>query len=124
MHRVLLRSKIHRATLTGKVLDYEGSIAIDRRLMDAADLLPGEQVHVLNVNTGSRLVTYVIEAPAGSGTMMLNGPAARLGEPGDIVIILAYGYYTDAAARRLRPRIVRVDVNNQPLSGPTPKPSA
>lgn len=62
--RLLLKSKIHRATLTGKELDYEGSIALDRQLMDAADLLPGEQVHVLNVNTGSRLVTYVIEAPA------------------------------------------------------------
>lgn len=124
MHRVMLRSKIHRATLTGKALDYEGSIAIDRRLMDAADLLPGEQVHVLNVNTGSRLVTYVIEAPAGSGTMLLNGPAARLGEAGDMVIILAYGHYPDAAARRLRPKIVRVDRNNQPLATPAAKPSA
>ncbi|HPC59992.1 MAG TPA: aspartate 1-decarboxylase [Verrucomicrobiota bacterium] len=124
MHRVMLRSKIHRATLTGKALDYEGSIAIDRRLMDAADLLPGEQVHVLNVNTGSRLVTYVIEAPAGSGTVMLNGPAARLGEAGDMVIILAYGHYPDAAARRLRPKIVRVDRNNQPLATPAAKPSA
>jgi aspartate 1-decarboxylase len=73
----MLKSKIHRATLTGKALDYEGSIALDLRLMEAADLLAGEQVHVLNVNTGSRLVTYVIVAPADSGTVMLNGPAAR-----------------------------------------------
>jgi len=114
--RIMLRSKIHRATLTGKELDYEGSIALDRRLMDAADLLPGEQVHVLNVNSGSRLVTYVIEAPAGSGTVMLNGPAARLGEVGDVVVILAYGHYADPAARRLKPRIVFVDASNAPAS--------
>ncbi|HRZ34891.1 MAG TPA: aspartate 1-decarboxylase [Candidatus Paceibacterota bacterium] len=113
--RVMLKSKIHRATLTSKALDYEGSIGLDRRLMDAADLLAGEQVHVLNVNTGSRLITYVIEAPRGSGTVMLNGPAARLGEPGDLVVIIAYGHYTDAAARRLVPRIVHVDENNTPV---------
>jgi len=77
----MLRSKIHRATLTGTDLDYEGSIAIDRLLMDAADMLPGEQVHVLNVNSGARLITYIIEAPAGSGTMLLHGAAARLGMP-------------------------------------------
>ena len=121
--RVMLRSKIHRATLTGKELDYEGSIALDRRLIDAADLLPGEQVHVLNVNTGSRLVTYVIETPAGSGTVMLNGPAARLGEVGDIVVILAYGHYPDEVARGLKARIVHVDGKNVPTSpctGPRP----
>lgn len=112
----MLKSKIHRATLTGKALDYEGSIALDRRLLEAADLLAGEQVHVLNVNTGSRLVTYAIEAPAGSGTVMLNGPAARLGEVGDPVVILAYGYYPEAVARRLRPKIVHVDANNSPLN--------
>ena len=86
----MLRSKIHRATLTGTDIDYEGSIAIDRLLIDAAQLLPGEQVHVLNVNNGLRLVTYVIEAPAGSGVMLLNGPAARLAVPGDKVVILSY----------------------------------
>lgn len=116
VHRLMLRSKIHRATLTGKALDYEGSITLDRRLMDAADLLPGEQVHVLNVNTGSRLVTYVIQAPAGSGTVMLNGPAARLGEIGDPVIVLAYGYYSDFGARRLKPRIVHVNERNAPAA--------
>jgi aspartate 1-decarboxylase len=110
----MLKSKIHRATLTGKALDCEGSIALDRRLMDAADLLAGEQVHVLNVNTGSRLVTYVIEAPAGSGTVMLNGPAARLGEVGDVAVILAYGYYANALARQLEPRVVHVDARNVP----------
>ena len=86
--------------------------------MGAADLLPGEQVHVLNANTGSRLITYVIQAPAGSGTVMLNGPAARLGETGDPVIILAYGQYPDAAARRLKARIVHVDEKNAPQPHP------
>ncbi len=122
MCRVMLKSKIHRATLTGKALDYEGSIALDLRLMEAADLLAGEQVHVLNANTGSRLVTYVIEAPAGSGTVMLNGPAARLGEVGDVVVILAYGHYEDAAARRRAPLIVHVNEDNLPLApAPCPK---
>jgi aspartate 1-decarboxylase len=116
--RILLKSKIHRATLTGKALNYEGSIALDRRLMDAADLLPGEQVHVLNVNTGDRLVTYVIEAPAASGTVMLNGPAARLGEVGDPLIIIAYGFLLDAEASRLKPRIVHVDGRNAPVTRP------
>jgi aspartate 1-decarboxylase len=119
-HRIMLKSKIHRAVLTGKALDYEGSIALDRRLMDAADLLPGEQVHVLNINTGSRLLTYVIEAAAGSGTVMLNGPAARLGEVGDLVVILAYGHYPEVAARKLRPRIVHVNKENDRL---LPKPT-
>jgi aspartate 1-decarboxylase len=109
----MLRSKIHRATLTGTDLDYEGSIAIDCDLMDAADLLPGEQVHVLNLNNGSRLVTYVIEAPAGSGTMLLNGPAARLGAKGDIVVLIAYCAVEDEEARRLKPKIVRVDGQNK-----------
>ena len=118
----MLKSKIHRATLTGKELDYEGSIALDRRLMDAADLLPGEQVHVLNANTGSRLVTYVIEAAAESGTVMLNGPAARLGEVGDVVVILAYGFFADATARRLKPRIVHVNKQNVPIPAPCPSP--
>ena len=121
--RIMLKSKIHRATLTSKTLDYEGSIGLDRRLMDAADLLAGEQVHVLNVNTGSRLITYVIEAPPGSGTVMLNGPAARLGEPGDLVVIIAYGHYTDATARRLEPRIVYVDEHNAPVARPRRRPT-
>jgi len=111
----MLRSKIHRATLTGTDLDYEGSIAIDRNLLEAADLLPGEQVHVLNVNNGSRLITYVIEAPAGSGTMLLNGPAARLGLKGDVVVVLAYGAFSDEEAKKLRPRVIRVDAQNRIL---------
>jgi len=112
--RILLKSKIHRAVLTGKELDYEGSIALDQRLMEAADLIPGEQVHVLNLNNGSRLVTYTIEAPAGSGTVMLNGPAARLGETGDIVVIISYAHYAEEVSRKFRPRIVHVGPNNTP----------
>jgi aspartate 1-decarboxylase len=112
----MLRSKIHRATLTGTELDYEGSIAIDRDLIAAAGLLPGEQVHVLNVNNGQRLVTYVIAAPAGSGTMLLNGPAARLGVPGDKVVILAYGAVSEDEAKTLRPIIVHVDECNRRIA--------
>jgi aspartate 1-decarboxylase len=109
----MLRSKIHRATLTGTDLDYEGSIAIDRNLIEAAGLLPGEQVHVLNLSNAARLVTYVIEAPAGSGTVLLNGPAARLGVKGDKVVIIAYGAYDDEEARRLKPIVVHVDEKNR-----------
>jgi len=115
VQRFMLRSKIHRATLTGTELDYEGSIAVDRTLMDAAGLLPGEQVHVLNLSNAERLITYVIEAPAGSGTMMLNGPAARLGTIGDKVIVLAYGAASDEEARQMKPTVVHVDERNQPV---------
>ena len=111
----MLKCKIHRATLTGTELDYEGSIAIDRELIAAAGLLPGEQVHVLNVNSGSRLVTYVIEAPAGSGTMLLNGPAARLGVRGDKVVVLAYCGLSEEEARTWKPVVVHVDDQNRPL---------
>ena len=116
MQRFMLRSKIHRATLTDTELDYEGSIAIDRNLIEAADMLPGEQVHVLNLSNAERMITYVIEAPAGSGTMMLNGPAARLGAPGDQIIILAYAAMSEEEARRLRPKVVHVDESNRLLS--------
>jgi aspartate 1-decarboxylase len=115
VQRFILRSKIHRATLTGTELDYEGSIAVDRTLMDAAGLLSGEQVHVLNLSNAERLITYVIEAPAGSGTMMLNGPAARLGTVGDKVIVLAYGAASDEEARQMKPTVVHVDERNQPV---------
>jgi aspartate 1-decarboxylase len=113
VQRIMLSSKIHRATLTGTELDYEGSIAIDRNLIDAAGLLPGEQVHVLNLSNAQRLITYVIEAPAGSGTMMLNGPAARLGAVGDKVVVLAYAIVDGLEARELKPKIVHVDEKNR-----------
>ncbi len=116
MQRLMLRSKIHRAQLTGTDLDYEGSITIDRDLLEAAGILPGEQVHVLNLNNGQRMITYAIEAPAGSGTVLLNGPAARLGMPGDPVIVLAYGVVSEEEARCLRPKVVHVDEQNRPRS--------
>jgi len=113
VQRFMLKSKIHRATLTGTELDYEGSIAIDRDLMEAADMLPGEQVQVLNLNNAARLMTYVIEGPAGSGTVLLNGPAARLAQPGDRVIILSYCVVSDEESRTLRPKVVLVDEKNR-----------
>ncbi|MDD3469008.1 MAG: aspartate 1-decarboxylase [Thermoguttaceae bacterium] len=113
MQRIMLKSKIHRATLTGANPDYEGSIAVDRDLLEAADMLPGEQVHVLNLNNGARLVTYLIEAPAGSGTMLLNGPAARLGLAGDIVVLITYANVDAAELPGYQPTIVHVDAHNQ-----------
>ena len=109
----MLRSKIHRATLTGTDIDYEGSITIDRQLLDAAGMLPGEQVHVLNLSNGSRLITYAIAAPAGSGTILLNGPAARLGLPGDKVVILSYAAMSDDEARTFQPAVVYVNAQNR-----------
>ena len=109
----MLGSKIHRATVTGADLNYEGSIAVDLDLLTAADILPGEQVHVLNVNNGSRLITYTIEAPAGSGTVMLNGPAARLGVVGDKVIVIAYRTIDAEEARSWKPKVVLVDEHNR-----------
>ncbi|OHB82754.1 MAG: aspartate 1-decarboxylase [Planctomycetes bacterium RBG_16_64_12] len=117
MQRFMLKSKIHRATLTGTELDYEGSIAIDRALLEAADMLPGEQVQVLNLNNGSRIITYAIEAEAGSGTVMLNGPAARLGAVGDRVIVLSYCAVSEEEARTHRPKVVKVDDGNHLLVG-------
>ena len=113
MQRIMLKSKIHRATLTATDLNYEGSIGIDRDLLMAADILPGEQVHVLNINNGSRLITYAIEATPGSGTMMLNGPAARCGMPGDIVVVISYANYEDSEAAHVQPKVVHVDENNR-----------
>lgn len=116
MQRFMLRSKIHRATLTGCELNYEGSISLDEELLRKADMLPGEQVHVLNVNSGARLTTYTITAPAGSGTVMLNGPAARMGVPGDLLIILTYCQVDDKDARQHKPIIVHVDARNRPVA--------
>jgi len=112
--RTMLKSKIHRARLTETRLDYEGSITLDGDLLKAADMLAGEQVHVLNLANGSRIVTYVIEAPAGSGTVMLNGPAARMGMAGDEVIVLSYCGIADTDASQWRPRVVLVDEQNRP----------
>ena len=114
MRRTMCKSKIHRATLTGADLHYVGSLTVDRDLMDAADMVPYEQVHVVNVNNGNRLVTYIIEGERGSGTVQLNGAAARLGAPGDIVIVITYGEYEDADLKRgFEPRVVFVNDENK-----------
>ena len=112
--RVMLKSKIHRATVTDTNLNYEGSITIDRNLMKAADILPYEQVHVVDVNNGSRLVTYAIEGE--SGEICLNGAAARLVHKGDIVIILAYTYVMENELQDFHPTLVYVDSKNQIVS--------
>ncbi|MBW2037851.1 MAG: aspartate 1-decarboxylase [Deltaproteobacteria bacterium] len=113
MRRLMLKSKIHRATITGTALDYEGSITIDEGLLEEADILPGEQVHVLNLNSGARFITYAIVAPRGSGTVLLNGPAARLGSIGDKVIVLSYCETSDEDAQELKPKVVLVGPNNR-----------
>ncbi|AIA06436.1 MULTISPECIES: aspartate 1-decarboxylase [Streptomyces] len=112
MQRTMLKSKIHRATVTEANLHYVGSVTVDRDLMDAADLLVGEQVHIVNVNNGARLETYVIEGEPGSGVICLNGAAARLVAPGDIVIVIGYATVDDAEARTLEPKVVFVDERN------------
>jgi len=113
MQRTMLTSKIHRATVTHADLHYVGSITIDRDLLDAADLLPGEKVAVLDVDNGNRLETYVLEGERGSGVVGINGAAAHLVSVGDLVIVIAYGIMEDAEARVHRPRIVHVDAANR-----------
>jgi len=113
MQRFMLKSKIRRATLTGTELDYQGSITIDEDLLEKADILPGEQVHVLNIDNGQRFVTYAIAAPRGSGTVLLNGPAARLGTVGDKVIIISYCQVPDEKAKDLKAKVVFVDDENK-----------
>ncbi len=113
MLRTMMKSKIHRATVTEANLNYVGSITIDRDLMDAADLLPNERVQVVNNNNGARLETYVIEGARGSGTICMNGAAARLAQPGDILIIISYATMSDEEARRHVPRVVLVDERNR-----------
>jgi aspartate 1-decarboxylase len=108
----MLKCKIHQATVTETVLNYEGSIGIDSDLIEAAGLLPFEKVDVVNINNGSRFQTYVIEAPAGSRTISLNGAAARLAVEGDSVIIMSYVLIDKAEAESLRPRILLMDSDN------------
>ncbi|GGL28401.1 aspartate 1-decarboxylase [Planomonospora parontospora] len=113
MLRTMLTSKIHRATVTQADLHYVGSVTIDEDLLDAAGLLPGEQVHIVDIDNGARLVTYTIAGPRGSGVIGINGAAARLVHEGDLVIIIAYGQMEDAEARTFRPRVVHVDRGNR-----------
>ncbi|MFJ4693333.1 aspartate 1-decarboxylase [Streptomyces sp. NPDC088766] len=113
MFRTMLKSKIHRATITQCDLNYVGSLTLDADLMDAADLLPGELIHLVDINNGSRLETYVIEGPRGSGIIGVNGAAARLVQNGDLVIIIAYGAVPDADAAKVEPRVVFVNERNE-----------
>lgn len=117
MQITLMKGKIHRASVTEADLHYEGSISIDRLLLDAAGLLINERVEIFNIDTGARFATYVIEAPRGSGMIGLNGAAARLAMPGDKVIIVAYAAFDEAEAKTFRPRVVRVDRENRILPG-------
>lgn len=112
MRRTLLKSKIHRATVTGSDLNYVGSITIDADLLDAADILEHEQVHVVDVDNGARFVTYTIAGPRGSGAMQVNGAAARLVHQGDTVIVISYADYDDAELDAYVPTVVHVDRTN------------
>ena len=113
MMRIMMKSKIHRATVTQADLDYVGSVTLDAALMEAADLLEGEQVAIVDITNGARIETYVIPGEAGSGVIGINGAAAHLVHPGDLVIIMSYAVLTDAEARALKPRVVHVDEKNQ-----------
>lgn len=113
MLREMMKSKIHRATVTEANLHYVGSITIDQDLMDAVDLLPNEKVQVVNNNNGARLETYVIPGPRGSGVICLNGAAARLVQPGDTVIIIAYAWMNEEEARSHVPKVAIIGENNR-----------
>ena len=117
MMRWMCRAKIHRATVTECCLEYEGSLELDERLIEAAGLLPNEMIQVLNLSNGKRFETYVIRGRRGSGIVSFNGAAARMGEPGDKVIILSTAWLPDEEARRLKPTIVRVDGRNRIIKG-------
>lgn len=112
MQRFMLQSKIHRATVTQADLHYVGSLTVDRDLMDAADMLPGQQVDVVDVDNGSRLTTYAIEGERGTGVVCINGAAARLVQPGDTIIIIAYAAMDEQEARTFEPQVVFVDGTN------------
>lgn len=113
MFRTMMKSKIHRATVTQADLHYVGSVTVDQDLLDAADLLSGEQVDIVDITNGARLTTYVIPGERGSGVVGINGAAARLVQPGDLVILISYAIYDDHEARRLRPKVVHVDEHNR-----------
>ena len=115
MRRRMMKSKIHRATVTDANLNYVGSITIDRELMDLADLLEYEQVAVVDINNGARFETYVIEGAPGTGTICVNGAAARLVQPDDKIIIISYAEYEQSELDGFQPTIVHVDTSNQPL---------
>ncbi|CAM5791639.1 MULTISPECIES: aspartate 1-decarboxylase [Brevibacillus] len=113
MFRTMMKAKIHRATVTEANLNYVGSITIDKDILDALDILPNEKVQIVNNNNGARLETYVIEGEPGSGVICLNGAAARLVQPGDIVIIISYALVSDEEARSHKPRVAIMDEHNK-----------
>ena len=113
MRRIILKSKIHRVTVTETNLDYEGSLTVDSDLLEAADILPYEQIHVWDVTNGQRLITYALPGEAGSGTVCVNGAGAHLIRPGDKIIIATYTERKSKAARRYQPQIVLVDDHNR-----------
>jgi aspartate 1-decarboxylase len=115
MIRTLLKSKLHRATVTDANLHYEGSLTVDEDLLRAADILEHEQIDVYDISNGARLTTYAINGPAGSGQVCINGAAAHLIKPGDLIIVASYGQYQPAEAAVHRPRIVLVDEQNRAL---------
>ena len=113
MLRTMMKSKIHRATVTQADLHYVGSVTVDEDLLDAADLLPGELVHIVDVTNGARLETYTIAGERGSGVIGINGAAARLVQPGDIVILIGYAQIETEEARAFKPSVVFVDADNK-----------
>lgn len=102
----VLKSKVHRAVITEANLQYVGSLTLDEDLMDAAGMIENEKIHVVNVNNGERIETYLIKGPRGSGVVCLNGPAARKGEVGDVVIVISYGFMDPEEARQFKPKVV------------------
>ena len=116
MLRTMMKSKIHRATVTQADLHYVGSVTVDEDLLDAADLLPGELVHIVDITNGARLETYTIAGERGSGVIGINGAAARLVHPGDLVILIGYAQLTTEEARELEPHVVFVDGDNRILA--------
>jgi len=134
MMRIMMKSKIHRATVTQADLDYVGSVTLDAALMEAADLLEGEQVAIVDITNGARIETYAIPGPAGSGVIGINGAAAHRVHPGDLVIIMSYAMMSDEQARTLKPKVVHVDAENrvvkigndpaEPVPGTSQKPGS
>jgi aspartate 1-decarboxylase len=124
MQRVMCKSKIHRATVTGADLNYEGSITIDALLMEAADIVEYERVQVVNINNGARFETYAMRGEPGSGAIVLNGAAARLAHPGDQVIIISYATYEASELEDFEPRLVFVDAQNRQISQRAPTSGA
>lgn len=116
MLRLMLRAKIHRATVTDSDLEYEGSLTVDPELLEAAGMLPYEQVRVSNLNNGERFETYLIPGKRGSGDMCLNGPTARKGARGDKIIVFCYEYYNEQELKTFKPNIVLVDDRNRMVS--------